>query len=174
MCSRFCRAIALAALPLLFCGIAVSVASAEIIQIPAVTFSMRSSSVEDGDASQGTLTNAKGKYYAAVPFTESGLRVCVFSLVHRDNDGDSQVIARLFKKPIVTTSGPFNPPMLMAQVATGVAKGATNVAVKADATIKHAVINTATAFYYVELEVTSTLLEVLGVQIDVRSSCVAG
>jgi hypothetical protein len=98
------RSIVFAALPLTFCAIMVSAASAEIIQIPAITFSMRSSSIETGDANFGTLTAAKGKYYAAVPFTESGLRVCAFSLVHRDNDADSQVIARLFKKPIVTTA----------------------------------------------------------------------
>jgi hypothetical protein len=171
MSSHLRRAIALAALPIIFWGIAVSTASAEIIQIPAITFSMRSSSIETGDANFGTLTNAKGKYYAAVPFTGGVARVCAFALVHRDNDADSQIIARLIKKPIVTTSGPFDSPILMATVATGVAAGTTNVAIKADATIKQPVINTATAFYYVELEVTSMLLEALGVQIDVRTSC---
>src|SRR4051794_32510769 len=141
MSSYLRRSTILAALTFIFCGVAVSAASAEIIQIPAISFSMRSSSMLDGDASFGTLTNAHGKYYAAVPFSGSGLRVCAFSLVHRDNDADSQVVARLFKKPIVTTSGPFNPPIVMAVAATGVAGGTTNVAVLTDTTIKQPVID---------------------------------
>jgi hypothetical protein len=169
--SYFHRLVALASLSLIFDGLAVGASHADIIQIPAVSFAVRSSSLSDGDASQGTLTNANGKYYAAVPFTGGSGRVCAFTLVHRDNDADSQVIARLVKKPIVTTSGPFNPPIIMAAVATGVASGTTNVAVKTDTTIKQPVISTATAFYFVELELGSNLLEVLGVQIDVRPTC---
>jgi len=156
---------------LIFSGIIASNAVADIIQIPAITFASRSGSTAIGDATQGTLTNATGKFYAAVPFTTNGQRVCRFTLVHRDNDTSFTIVARLLKKPIVVGGNAFEVPTEMAKASTGAAFTTQFVAKRHDTTIVDPVINLNSSFYYVELEITGTLVEILGVQIDVRPSC---
>ena len=149
-------------------------AVADIIQIPAITFTQRASSVLPGVAQGGTLTNANGKYYAAVPFPadSDGNSVCSFTLIHRDGDADSEINARLFKKRIVLGSNPFTVGLVqMARVHTGVMAGTSGVAAKTDTTIASSTLTLDSAFYYVELDVGSTLLEVLGVQINYSQVC---
>jgi hypothetical protein len=146
-------------------------AQAEIIQIPAISFANRSSATVIGDAAFGTLTNATGTFFAPVPFPADRERVCRFTLVHRDNDADFGITAQLIKKKIVVGDNPFTPPIVMAKVATGAAAATAGVKTKSDNTIRQAVIDLANAFYYVELTIPATTLEVLGVQIDVRPSC---
>lgn len=143
----------------------------EIIQIPAITFAVRTSSLRDGDIQAGTMTNAEGKYYAVVPFTQHGQRVCSFNLVHRDNDADSEITASLVKKRIVEDGNPFDQPVVMARIKTGVASGTAGVKTKTDVSIRQPVIDLRHALYYVELDFGSTLLEALGVQIEVHPTC---
>jgi hypothetical protein len=144
----------------------------DIIQIPAVSFVVHDSNLVDFNINQGTVNNTPpGTYYAAVPFTQQGQRVCSFNLVHRDNDADSGIIARLMKKPIVAGGSPFDPAVEMARVNTGVAASTSGVATKTDVSIKQPVINLRTAFYWVELMPGSDLLELIGVQIEVAPSC---
>lgn len=153
-------------------GLAASAASAETIQISAVTFAARESAVVDlGEASFGVLTGAKGTYYAALPFLVNGQRVCKFSLVYRDNDTDSQTAARLLKKRIILEDNPFTPPVLMAFVGTGVATATMGVKRKSTTAINQPILTIPGAFYYVELTNSSGLLEVLGVEIDVKPVC---
>jgi len=146
-------------------------AQAEIIQIPAITFANRSSATVIGDSNFGTLTNATGTFFAPVPFSVDRERVCLFTLVHRDNDADFGITAQLLKKGIVIGDNPFTPPIVMAKVATGAAAATAGVKKKSDNTIRRPVIDLANAFYYVELTIPATTLEVLGVQIDVRPAC---
>jgi hypothetical protein len=171
MSSYLRRAIALATLSLIFCGIAVSAASADVIQIPAIAFTERSGIVKIGDAMGGTMTNAQGKFYAAVPFVNDGDFVCRFTLVHRDNDTDSQIIARLFKKRIIADGMPFAAPVLMARVQTGIATAVAGVTSISNITINANKLTLNQAFYYVELEFGSDLLEALGVQIEYAPAC---
>jgi len=146
-------------------------AGADIIQIPAIAFTARSSTNVIGDENQGTLTNGKGNFYAAVPFTTDGAVVCQFNLVHRDNDADSEIVALLVKKSIVRGGMPFDPPVVMAKVHTGVAAATSGVKIKSDSSIHFPVLHLDSQFYYVELQVASQLLEVLGVQIVVKPAC---
>ena len=167
------KAIAIAISSSAFFAILASKAVADIIQIPAVAFAQRLSSVDPGAAQAGTLTDAEGKYYAAVPFPRQGERICRFSLVHRDNDAQLQVIARLFKKRIVVGDSPFNPDrnVRMAQVRSGAAAAVSGVTVVNATAIASSAITLNDAFYYVELEVTGNLVEVLGVQIEYKPAC---
>jgi len=165
------RGIALVTLSLIFCGIAVTAASADVIQIPAIAFTERSGIVKIGDAQGGTMTNAQGKFYAAVPFVNDGDFVCRLTLVHRDNDVDSQIVARLFKKKIIAGGMPFAPPVLMARVQTGVATATSGVASVSDTSINANKLTLNSAFYYVELEFGSDLLEAIGVQIEYAPAC---
>jgi len=145
-------------------------ARAEIIQIPAIAFQGRSDVEFVGDASFGVLTNAKGTFYAPVPFPASGQVVCRFVLVHRDND-DLDITARLMKKRINVGGNPFVEPEPF-EMASAQTTGATaGVEKLVDRSVKQRVIDLLRAFYYVELTVPGTLLEVLGVQIDVRPAC---
>ena len=166
------KAIATAISALAFVAILASKAIADIIQIPAIVFAQRLGSVDPGAAQAGTLTNAEGFYYAAVPFPRQGERVCRFSLVHRDNDAALQVIARLFRKKVVLGATPFENNIQMATVRSGAAAGGLGVAVVNAATpIGSNVISLNDSFYYVELQVTGNLVEVLGVQIEFKPVC---
>ena len=150
---------------------ALTTAMADIIQIPAVAFAQRASSIEPGVANAGTLTTAEGKYYAAVPFPRDGELVCRFSLVHRDNDDALEVIARLFKKRILVGQTPFGTPVQMAMVRSGAGAFVTGITVVDDTSISSNVLALNRAFYYVELEITGPFIEVLGVQIEYGPVC---
>jgi hypothetical protein len=146
-------------------------ATADILQIPAITFVNRAGATGDviGDAQGGALTNAPGTLYAAVPFSTNGAVVCRFILVYRDNDADINITARLLKKPIDIGGFPFDPPIEMAKVRSG--GGDAGVARRTDRTITQPVLDLLNAFYYVELSLPGDTLEVLGVQIETKTSC---
>jgi hypothetical protein len=165
------KATAIAISSLAFFGIFASKAIADIIQIPAIAFAQRESSLDPGVAQAGTLTTAEGKYYAAVPFPRHGERVCRFSLVHRDNDNALEVIARLFKKRIAVGQNPFLNLVQMAEARSGAATAVAGITVVNDTSIVSNIITLNNAFYYVELEVTGNLVEVLGVQIEFKPAC---
>jgi hypothetical protein len=173
MSRRIRKTIGVAISSLTFFGVTASNAIADIIQIPAVAFTQRASSDLPGVAQAGTLTTADGKYYAAVPFpfSSNGNFVCSFKLIHRDNDADSEINARLFRKRIIVGDNPFNAPIQMARVRTGVSGSTAVVAVETDTTIASNRLTLTTAFYYVELEFGSDLLEALGVQIEYGPVC---
>jgi hypothetical protein len=146
-------------------------AVADIIQIPAIAFTQRESSDLPGAANAGTLTNAEGKYYAAVPFPRDGELVCRFSLVHRDNDAQLEVIASLLKKRIIVGGTPFSTPVLMARVRSGASNAVSGITVVNDTSINSNLLALNNAFYYVELQVTGATVEVLGVQIEYAPVC---
>jgi hypothetical protein len=170
---NFRRSIILTAFGSAFCASAATTAVADIIQLPAVAFTQRESSDLPGVANAGTLTTAQGKYYAAVPFpfSSNGDFVCSFKLIHRDNDADSEINARLFRKRIIVGDNPFAAPIQMARARTGIADSTAGVAVETDITIGSNRLTLTTAFYYVELEFGSNLLEALGVQIEYAPVC---
>ena len=167
------RSIILTAFGSGFWASAATTAIADIIQIPAIAFTQRASSVVPGTAQGGALTTAEGKYYAAVPFpfTSNGDFVCSFKLIHRDNDTGSEINARLFKKRIILGENPFLFLPQMSRVRTGILATTSGVATVTDTTIGGNQLTLGTAFYYVELEFGSQLLEALGVQIEYAPVC---
>jgi hypothetical protein len=150
---------------------ATNAARADIIQIAAVAFANRTTSTNVGDPNFGMLSNATGTFFAAVPFLTHGDNVCKFDLVYRDNDTDFGITAKLMKKRIQIGNTPFVPAVTIARVVTGNAAAAAGVQRRSDATINQPTIDLVRGFYYVELTVPATTLEVLGVQIDVRPTC---
>ena len=144
-------------------------ARADLIQIPAITFVNRGAGgTVAGDAQEGTLTNATGTYYAAVSLP-NGVTVCKFVLVHRDNDGDGDVTARLMRKRIVIGGSPFDAAVEMARIQT--TGGTLGVVKKRDTRIRQPVIDLSSSFYYAELVVDNNLIEVLGVEIEYGATC---
>jgi len=148
-------------------------ASAFILQISATAFVPRDEAVPDTDIGEefnGLLLNADGRYFAPVVFPRAG-RVCSFSLVFRDSDGDPgiDITARLMRKKFGGAAGAFDPPVVMARAKS---TGADNfIRVAEDVTIKQGAIRPGNSFYFVELDVPFSTLEVLGVQIDFRETC---
>lgn len=141
-------------------------ASAALLNIAAVAFTPRSPSGA-GENLQGMLGNALGKYYAPVLFPSAG-RVCRLYLAFRDNDVDVGVTARLLRKVILLGGNAFTPPVVMAQVTSG---GASNNVRRAnDGTIVQPSVDITNSVYYIELEFPLQTLEVIGVQIDFRTT----
>ena len=142
-------------------------ASAALLNIAAVAFTPRTPSTLNGEVVQGMLANADGRYYAPVIFPSAG-NICRFLLAFRDNDVDIGVTARLLRKVISVGGSAFTPPVVMAQVTSG---GASNHTRRiADLTIVQPAIDLATSVYYVELVVPGPTLEIIGVQIDFRTT----
>lgn len=150
--------------------VAAPAARAETLQLAAAAFTPRGTAIQ-GEVGAGMLLNATGKYYAAVPFPVGGMRVCRFSLLYRDNDPDAgiNITAKLLRKGNNVGGTAFNPPVVMAQVAS---TGAVDTMRSAStAAITNPAIWPAIAFYYVEVEIPAMTLEVVGVQIEHKASC---
>lgn len=147
----------------------VSMASAEVINIPAVTFVPRD--IADGiDSSNGRSTNgvldkAGGRYYAAVIFPSAG-NVCALALVYRDNEPQADLTVKLFKKRVVIGQSPFAEPLLMAALQSNGVDAGTRRLIERN--VLWRAIDLSNAFYYVELNVPKTSLQVVGVQVNYR------
>ena len=148
-------------------------AQAVILQISATGLVLRTTAVttdEPGNEQAGLLTDTSGRYFGAVMFPTTDERVCSFAVIFRDNDANN-ITARLMKKPFTFgTNTAFDPPVTMAQVSS--AGGNQNTRRAMTTAIAQPLINTAQAFYYVELIVPEGAnIEVFGFQINVRPTC---
>ena len=146
-------------------------AFADLINIPAVTFVPRD--INDafksttGQETEGDLNKAGGRYYAPVNFPTTG-KVCWMSLIYRDNDPSSSVTARLMRKRFGIGQSPFASPFQMAILQTNNDDPATQRLI--EPSIAAPQIDYFNSFYYVELNVPSQNLQVLGVQVNFRET----
>ena len=148
---------------------AVPAARAEILQLSATGFVSRGVTSSTDDENAGMLLNATGQYYAIVPFSVAGMRVCSFSLWYRDNDVDHNITARLLRKRVVVGGDAFAAPVVMAQVTS---TGAVNTMQRVSTTaITNPVIAPGAAIYYVDLDIPFSALEIVGVQIVHKATC---
>jgi hypothetical protein len=145
----------------------VTTSFAAIINIPAITFVPRdlaSSTTQTGEAFQGLLLNASGRYYAPVVFPSAG-SVCSVSVAFRDNDPESNIIVRLLRKGFTVGGNAFTAPVVMASTNSTGASETTRLI--EDTSIAQPAISFL-AFYYVELVIPANTQEVIGVSIDFR------
>ncbi len=154
-------------------GIGISSVNAAVLQISATGLVLRTDAASTdapGDEQAGLLTDTQGRYFAPVMFPTTGESVCSFTLVYRDNDA-LNITAKLMKKPFtIGTPTAFDPPVTMARVSSVGASQNTRKAV--DLTVTQPLIDTDSAFYYVELNVPDGAnIEVLGMQVNVRPTC---
>lgn len=153
-----------------YCGLAITqTAQGAVIGISATSFVPRDAETTPGDEVQGLLLNAQGRYFAPVVFPESGDQVCSFSLIYRDLDAEGNVVARLKRKPVNLQVSAFTPPILMAQAASTGAEDP--IRRSTDTTIADRVTKPAASFYFVELDIASSTIEVLGVQVVFKPNC---
>jgi hypothetical protein len=150
-------------------------ARADIIQIagPAFVEQCPCGQQPAGEVSNGVLvtqgTNAT--YFAAVPFPDTGLEVCSFSLVYRDANNDDDMTARLLRKRYSVGDDAFAKPVVMAKVNSSGKQGDIRIATTKD--IKSPKLALDNSFYYVEVDVVTFNLDLLGVKIDARQICPA-
>jgi len=152
----------------------VSVARADILQISAIGFTLRTptgSSDQIGEEMNGTLFWAGGRYMAPVVFPTDGLQVCSFALIYRDFDADHDVFASLQKKSFrLGTDTALEPTVVMAEVSSSGADTNTRRAKKSK--IKQATVTASRAFYFVTIDIPEpSQLEILGVQIEYKATC---
>ena len=154
----------------------VSLARAEVLSIPAIAFSLRCPCGNDvGDQSEfvdGVLKTVEpgSRFYAPISFPRNGHKVCAFTLVYHDVNNNDAMTASLVKKGFATGKPAFNPPTIMATVAT--APGVRDVVRKVTTrAISSRTISKGNAFYYALIEAPTVNLNILGVLIDVRPSC---
>lgn len=146
-------------------------AYSDTINISATTFVLRTGNPSPdlpGESGNGLLQNAKGKFYAPVILPVAGVKLCRFSMVFRDFDAGT-ITARLLKKIYTVGGSAFTPPLVMAKLesagAVDAVRRATTVA------ILQPTVTTGRSHYFVELEITDTPLQVLGVEIIVKPTC---
>jgi hypothetical protein len=116
------------------------------------------------------ITRQNSRFYSAVVFPKNGDKVCSFSLVYRDVNGNDAIRARLFKKTFAVGGPAFGSPVVMATASS--APGVSDTVRQTRTTsINQPAINKANAFYYVLVDAPTINLAFLGVQIDVRATC---
>ncbi len=151
-------------------------AAAEIISLSATGFVKHCPCIADGtpesNENNGVLemTGQASRFYIAVDFPKNGDKVCTFSLVYRDINGNDAIRARLFKKTFKVGGPAFAPPVLMVTAASSPGVSDTVRQTKI-AGINQPVISKANSFYYVLVDAPTINLAFLGVQLDVRPSC---
>ena len=148
-----------------------SIAVADIINISATALVLRTEAGSAdlvGEEGQGLLQNARGTYFAAVIFPAGGGSVCRFSMVYRDFDSND-ITARLLKKTYAIGGSAFTPPVVMATLQT---TGSVDAVRRKTATnINQPIISFARTFYYVEVTIPFQALQVMGLEIDFRTTC---
>jgi hypothetical protein len=109
-------------------------------------------------------------YFASVVFPRDGERVCGFTLVYRDVNAKDAMTVRLLRKVAKTNGDAAVPPVEMATVKSAHGTPDT-IRIASTRRIKSPEINTANSFYFVEAEVPTVNLEIIGVRIEVAPSC---
>jgi hypothetical protein len=151
-------------------------AAAEIYQIAGIGFTQHCPCIgdpfDDKQENNGVVLpdNVSMRLFAPVDFP-NGQRVCSFSIVYNDINGNDAITARLKRKAVSVGGNAFAAAQTMATVNSVNTSNANATQKSTTTSITNPVISDSSAFYYVELAVPTINLRILGVQIDVRSSC---
>jgi hypothetical protein len=153
--------------------IGATAAQADILQISATGLVRH----QDEEPSQATVVEGvlrpdvnQGLYYVPVVFPRDGERVCRFSLVYRDVNNNEAMTVRLLRKVFKVGQDAFTPPIVMATLTT--APGVVD-AVRRETTtaVASRLIKTTNSFYFIEVQVPSFNIDILGFQIEVLPAC---
>lgn len=152
-------------------------ALAETLSISATGLVLRCPCVggdaDSAEESKGVFVGQKpnGRYFVPVVFpVTSGQNICSFSMVYQDLNQADTMIARLFRKSYVVGGNPFNAPVQIAKVNS--AAGVVNtVRVATTTAINSPTITPVRSFYYIEVDVPTFNLNLLGFQIEYKPSC---
>lgn len=151
-------------------------ARAETLSISATGLVMRCPCATPNDIaveSHGVFkaNNPNGRYFVPVVFPVTiGQRICSFTMVYQDINNADTIVARLIRKHYAVGANPFMAPTVLAtlksapQVVSTTRKATTN-------SIKVPAIDATDAFYYIEADLVTTNLNLLGFQIEYKPKC---
>jgi hypothetical protein len=150
-----------------------SMASAEIVSIPAAAFSPNNpnslnefGAVDEGVMKPSTMTILM----APVDFPKNGQKICKMTLVHADeNGGEDMTIQLLRKTTAVGVESSASPPAVIGQVTSS--GNATTIRKASTKSLSPRKIDDTSGFYFLQTTFVNTNLNFLGVQFDVRSTC---
>lgn len=152
-------------------------ALAETLSISATGLVLRCPCVGDNsdsaEESNGVFVGEKpnGRYFVPVVFpVTAGQKVCSFSMVYEDLNQADTMTARLFRKTFIAGGNPFAAPVAIATVksASGVSS---TVRVATTNVISIPAITAVRTFYYIEADVKTFNLNLLGFQIVYKPAC---
>lgn len=127
---------------------------------------------DDALVEQGVLKPqaSNSLYFAPVIFPRDGETVCRFTMVYRDVNAADTITAQLLRKRFTNGGSAALAPVVMSTVRS--AAGTPNtVRVATDITIAQSTINTHNSFYFIQVQVPTVNLEILGFQIEVAPTC---
>lgn len=150
-------------------------ALADTLQISATALVRRCPclvATDDAEVTAGVLQSkqANARYFFPVVFPRDGQRVCSFSMLYRDVNANDTILARLKRKRVTEGGDAFSAPIIVATVKS--APGVVNSIRRATTTnITQGVINTLNSFYFLEVDVPTINLDVVGFQIQTEKEC---
>jgi len=152
-------------------------ARAETLSISATGLVLRCPCTGDNtdlaEENHGVFVGQKpnGRYFAPVVFpVTTGQRVCSFSMAYEDTNASDAITARLYRKTYSLGGDPFLAPAVIATVKSAAGTSST-VRVATTTNIRAPVITAVRSFYYIEADVPTTNLNILGFQIVYKPSC---
>jgi len=112
-----------------------------------------------------------GRYFIPVVFpVTTGQKICSFSMAYEDTNANDAIVARLYRKTYTAGGNPLLAPTVIATVKS--AGGVSSTARTATSTkINTPTITTVRSFYYIEADVVTVNLNILGFQIVYKPSC---
>lgn len=128
---------------------------------------------DSAQESNGVFVGEKpdGRYFVPVVFpVTTGQKVCSFSMVYQDINNADTMTARLFRKTYAIGGNPFAAPVLMATVKSAAGVVST-VRVATTNVILFPTINALGSFYYIEVDIPTSNLNLLGFQIVNKPTC---
>jgi hypothetical protein len=155
----------------------VAPASAEVLSISATALVKHCNpcigDAEDrSEEDRGVLhADGPGRYFAAVVFpVTAGQRVCSFSMVYRDVNGEESVKAMLVRKSYTVNGSPTGGRTVMA-TATSAGGTPDTVRVATDTSITGAALTSVRTFYYIEAVFSNVNQALLGFEIVYKPTC---
>lgn len=112
-----------------------------------------------------------GRYFIPVVFpVTTGQKICSFSMAYEDTNANDTIVARLYRKTYTEGGNPLLAPAVIAVVKS--AGGVSATARTATSTkINTPTITTVRSFYYIEADVVTVNLNIIGFQIVYKPSC---
>ena len=153
-------------------------ASAETLSISATGLVWRgpdsfSNNTDSAEESNGVFVGQKpnGRYFAPVVFpVTTGRRICSFTMVYQDLNQSDTMTARLLRKSYTVGGQVFTAPTTIATARS--AAGVSNAVRVATANANgFPLVNVTQAFYYIEVDIPTFNLNVLGFQVVYKPTC---
>ncbi|HET6377346.1 MAG TPA: hypothetical protein VFG05_03440 [Methylocella sp.] len=152
-------------------------AKAETLSISATGLVLRCpcsfDNIDNAEENKGVFVGQKpnGRYFVPVVFpVTAGQKICSFSMVYHDINQADTMTARLFRKTYVVGGNPFNVPVQIAKVSSALPV-VNKVRVATTNVINAPAITATNSFYYIEVDIPTFNLNLLGFQIEYKPAC---